>query len=191
MLHLLRSDDAHLDRELLLRLRGGDAEAFETLVARHLEALLDYAFRLVQSKETAEEVVQDIFAWVWEHRVSLDVHGPVHAYLRHAVRNRAFNHQRQARTQARREAEYARDDADVDTEVVHPIDRLAHNDLAAALHDAIDTLPERRRHIVLLRARHLSYLEIAEALGISVKTVEAQITRAFHTLRDRLKPWVE
>ena len=192
MLHLVRPDPPPTDRELLQRITLGDVEAFDTLVERHLESLLNYAFRLVQSRHIAEEVVQDVFGWVWEHRVALMVRESVQAYLFHAVRNRAFNHQRDVRTQARREAEYAQDDS-THAGVLSPgpVEQVEHQELASALHAAIDTLPPRRREIVLLRARHFSYVEIAEALGISVKTVEAQITRAFQALRERLAPWVD
>jgi RNA polymerase sigma-70 factor (ECF subfamily) len=64
------------------------------------------------------------------------------------------------------------------------------NDLATLLHEAIDQLPERRREILRLRWQQLSYAEIASTLGISVKTVEAQVTRAFQTLREFLEPMI-
>jgi len=69
-----------------------------------------------------------------------------------------------------------------------PEDDVLAGELSLILREAIDSLPQRRREILRLRWEQLSYSEIARTLGISVKTVEAQVTRAFETLREFLGP---
>ena len=72
--------------------------------------------------------------------------------------------------------------ADADTEA---------NELETAIRDAIADLPPRTREVFLMsRERNLKYSEIAEQLGVSVKAVEANMSRALRQLRDRLSPFL-
>ena len=112
---------------------------------------------------------------------------PLKAYLLRAVRNRALNHIRHLRV--RREAE-----PDVVATYDEPMGAdqlLVAGELAEAIKFAVAGLPPRCREIFeLSRVDGLRYAEIAEALEISEKTVEAQMGKALKTLRERLAPWL-
>lgn len=180
------------ERALLARISAGDRSAFNELVNAYLERLLGYAFSIVGSREAAEDIAQDVFCWLWDNRLTLRVTESVDAYLFTAVRHRALDQIRRWRTRQRLESGFSANDRvpGLGTPSPNADELLMAEDLAALLSRAIDELPARRREIVLLRWRQLSYGEIAESLGISVKTVEAQVTRAFETLRERLRPLV-
>jgi RNA polymerase sigma-70 factor (ECF subfamily) len=75
-------------------------------------------------------------------------------------------------------------------QISNPEEQYEMAELDAAIRDAIECLPERCRLVFTLRwQHHLSYAEIAETLGIAVKTVENQVTRALKALRTKLRPY--
>src|SRR6266516_5130210 len=95
-------DTAARDRrelEWLERLRTGDEEAFESLFRAYVEPLCAFAYSYVESEPAAQEIVQDLFARLWERRDSLEVPRNVQAYLYGATRNRAINHLRNRRVE--------------------------------------------------------------------------------------------
>jgi RNA polymerase sigma-70 factor (ECF subfamily) len=167
---------------LAARLKAGDDLAFQELVTAETDRLRRSAERIVQCRETAAEIVQEVFYRMWKGREELTLHGPLGHYLIRAVRNRALDHLKRLRVESRWQVQ-------TEQEVTLWLDRSGEetSDLSETLAEveaALETLPERRRAILLLRLREgLSYEEIARRLGISIKTVENQIGRGLKTLR--------
>ncbi len=157
--------------------------AFDALVRAHYGRLCNFAYRYVDSRDIAEDIVQDVFTRLWRQRDAFDVRDPL-PYLYQAVRNRAVSYRRQSVVRDRwREQEALRGDRD-DADTASAAE-LA--DLAQVIALVIEALPERCRLIFTMsREQYLTYAEIAQALGISVKTVETQMGRALKALRARL-----
>jgi RNA polymerase sigma-70 factor (ECF subfamily) len=145
----------------------------------------------VHSPEVAEELVHDVFAQLWEQRTTWVVHDTVRRYLFGAVRNRAITTLRRSGV-AERWAELAAIDADISGagQGIPSVDDVVREaELAAALARAVDRLPVRRRQALLLRWQHQrSYVQIADAMGISVKGVEAALAKAIRAVREALDP---
>jgi RNA polymerase sigma-70 factor, ECF subfamily len=165
-----------------------DDATFESTFRTYYAALCGFAFRYTRSAEAAEDLVQDVFTTLWSSRDSIRVQTSLRAYLFAAVRNRALN----LRKRKVVEADWARDEADDDVRALHP--RPAQPDeildraqLQAQLDAALDALPERCALVMRLRWRdQLSYAEIAETMGISVKGVEKQLERGLRAVRERM-----
>ena len=181
------NDTPPLDEgELLVRLRAGDDAAFAAIFRRHYPPLVVTASRLLAERALGEEVAQEVLLELWRRRESLVLTGSVAAYLHQATRNRALNLIRHDRT-ARRAEPFVRppgatDDADADAITA---------ELADAVRAAIASLSAPQREVFeLSRDRGLTYQEIASLLGLSVKSVEARMGRAFKELRTRLAPWL-
>jgi RNA polymerase sigma-70 factor (ECF subfamily) len=136
-----------------------------------------YALRLVNNSDEAQDIVQDAFERAWQ-MVSEDglVIGNMKAFMYRTVHNLAVSHLRNSR------ATCSIDDCDaVNDEAIDTSER------DAALWRAIDALPDRCRKVFILSKRDgLTNAAIADELGISVKTVEAQITKANKALRSTL-----
>ena len=175
------------DRDQLARLRSGDHEAFNEIFRQWYEPAVRSAARIVRDTGVAEEISQDVFLELWRRRETLPPDSIAGAYLLQSVRNRALNHLRHLQVQQK--------------SVMHIealTDSPAHADAAAqaselelAARAAIAALPPRTREVfVLSRERGLRYSEIADALGVSVKAVEANMSRALRVLRERLAPWL-
>jgi RNA polymerase sigma-70 factor (ECF subfamily) len=175
------------ERALFARLSAGDEAAFDAVFRAWYAPLVRVAEGVVRERVVAEEVVQDVLLEVWRRREQLGGEESPRAYLIRATRNRALNHVRHLRVQ-QRGAPYV---AMRTEEPAEAASRLVQAELDAALHDAVADLPPRCREVFeLSRVHGLSYAEIARALEISVKTVEAQMGKALRTLRERLAPWL-
>jgi RNA polymerase sigma-70 factor (ECF subfamily) len=178
-----------IEREWVARVRLGDERAVESLFEAYYAALCDFVQSFLRSPDSAEDVVQTVFLRIWEHRATWQPTSGVRAYLFAACRNRALGALKHDRVVARSAAR-------VTSELVAcatghggmaPDEAVQAGELARALRSAVDALPERRRTVVILRWQHqMSYAEIACVLGISVKTVEVHLGRAFAFLRKHL-----
>lgn len=169
------------DQELVQLLVGNDKNAFEQLYERHWFTLYQTAFYLLRDSDGSKDIVQDVFLWIWENRNTLKVEN-LKAYLQAAVRFKVANFIR---------AGNIRDSFFDDLAKVYPNPLCANSDevaqfkeLQRVIHEVILQLPEKCREVYLLsREKGLSNREIAARLGISVKTVEAQMTIALKRLR--------
>ena len=178
------------DRQQFERFRAGDATAFELLFRAYAAQLCAFAAGYVHSSAIAEELVQDLFCWLWDHRAETPAPASVRAYLFASLRNRAINHLRRERLSLDFRSSMARASAGSSPLGGADADLLAA-DLSSALAAAVRRMPTRCREVfTLIRDDHLSYAETAEVLGISPKTVEIHMSRALSLLRGHLAPWL-
>jgi RNA polymerase sigma-70 factor (ECF subfamily) len=182
-------DEERARQALLARLRTGDEAAFEQLFRMHAAALCDFAFSYVRSKEIAEEVVQDLFCWIWEQRFTVEMPHGVRAWLFTAVRNRSLNQVRFRRLEFELHERVIREFPSRRA-VVQPDAELAARDLSEAASELVAAMaPRCREAYVLIRQQGMSYAEAAQVMGISSKTVEIHMTRAMTILRVGLEKW--
>lgn len=161
------------------RITQGDHGAFERVFREFYRPLCAFARQYLRDADAVEELVQDLFVRLWQDRDRVTITTSQKSYLFTAVRNRCLNALKQ---QDRMRVITEHDD--LPGEASDPMERIER---AARIQAAIEGLPEERRRIFLL-SRHegLKYQEIADRLGLSVKTVENQIGRALKTLREEL-----
>jgi len=177
------------DRECVARIRQGDSGAFEQIFRTHYAGLCSSVHRLLGSRVDAEEVVQEVLRRIWERRVQWTPQGTIENYLHRAARNEAVSRLRQRhRERAWYEQAAAAPENEIHTGAMQPArpidERLEDEEQLAAVRRAVDALPERCRLIFELKWEHeLRYAEIADALGISVKTVENQLLKALKAVR--------
>ncbi len=183
---MLPADDAE-DRLRLARMREGDEGAFDALFRIYYGPLVGLAESMLRTRAQAEEVVQDVMLELWRRRESIVVTETVRAYLFRSARNRALNELRRAKV-AKRGEPFARVD-EVTLPTAHV--EMVHEELDQAISAALEALsPPVRETFVLSRTEGLKYGEIAERLGISVKTVEARMGKALKELRVSLASWL-
>lgn len=174
-------------KELFDRLRQGDEKAYDALFRDWYPSLVRASESIVQSRAVAEEIVQDVLLELWRRRESLAGNSSPQAYLFQSARNRSLNHVRHERVVRQGEPYARRPDAAEPTAHAHVVE----DEMQLAVRQAIAGLPERCREIFELSRTHgLKYIEIAETLEISVKTVEAQMGKALRILREALSPWI-
>jgi RNA polymerase sigma-70 factor (ECF subfamily) len=183
------------DVELVVGVRMGDPRVFELLFRAYYAELCGFAARLTGSRQTAEDLVHDVFMRVWVTRATWEVHTTIRAYLYAAVRNRARDRAAHDAVEQRWAGAFAAiDDAPgTPSRVTAPDDALLQHEIAADIHEALDTLPPRVRQVAILRWMDgLTRTEIAAVLGVSPKTVDNQMAHALtalrHVLQSRLDP---
>lgn len=184
-----RPDGAPDDRTLLAGVSAGDEAAFARLFHRYYATLCAFAIRYTGTRTPAEEVVEDVLTRLWEVRAELDVRESLRSYLYAAVRNRALNRARGERVEGRAlERALANGTMPGMAQPQSPLDEEVQADeFAAAVERAVEELPPRTREVFLLhRQRGLTYVRIADQLGITPKTVENLLGRALKHLRRRL-----
>ena len=175
------------DRETLAGIRRGERDAFDAAFRAHYARLVAAAESVVRSRAVAEELAQDVMLALWMKRETLVVEDSLLAYLYRATRNRALNHVRHERVHQRAAPLVA------DAPSVSPTgpSALADAEIATAVSAALEHLPDRCREVFeLSRVQYLTYAEIAASLGISIKTVEAQMGKALRILREQLADWL-
>lgn len=174
----LPSDEA----ALLLQLKRGDENALDVIYRKYWEGLFFYSYHLLKDKHACEDVIQDLFVRLWENREHLDVRLSLKAYLYASCRYALYKLIR--KEQVREDifdAIYER----LHTETAYG--SLEHKELVQQINVIVNGLPPKCREVYQLsRKENLSYKEIGERLGISVKTVENHINRALKELKQSL-----
>lgn len=160
---------------------------FENYFVSLYKPLGMYALRMLGDVDAAEDVVQEAFAAAWTkigEGVEIEAFKP---YMYRAVRNGVLMRERGKHESLSLDSPDAMSLADDDGAVSDAAVELSERD--ARLWSAVDALPERCRQVLLACKRDgLSYAETASELGISVKTVENQMTKALRILRESLGP---
>jgi RNA polymerase sigma-70 factor (family 1) len=180
----MKNFKAYSDEGLLKLLKKQELGAFEEIYLRYWRKLYSAAYKRIQSRENAEEIVQDIFTslWVNRHTVHIEV---LASYLITAVKYKVINHfekemSRRHYAEVQIQSELSSDNSTEETVLL--------NELNSALQREIQKLPPKRQQIFKMsREDHLSIKQVASNLGISEKTAENQLGKALKILKLNLK----
>ena len=171
------------DEGFIELLRQGNELAFEKVFTTYYEALHAYAFTILGDKAMAEELVQEVFFTVWAKKDKLDIQSSLKSYLYKSVFNKCLDHLKH-RKHKTIHISYVLHQAKAFSSGEDGDRRSDLKDLEKKLQKALNDLPEQCRTIFQLsRFEGLKYQEIALHLGLSVKTVEAQMGKALKRLR--------
>jgi RNA polymerase sigma-70 factor (ECF subfamily) len=155
-----------------------DLEKFRKLFEDHYRPLTVFALNYVNGEDTARDIVQQVFVRLWETRRSLVIHTCVRAFLYQCVKNACLNH-----IQSRQQRTRFTDDFSTIVLEDDVLERMIAVEELERIHQAIEGLPKRCRVIFKLsRFKQLKHAEIAQKLGISVRTVENHICAALKKL---------
>lgn len=175
------------DRELVDRVKRGDATAYDVLVRRHLMRATMVARRLLGNIEDAEDLVQEAFMRGLDRIATFDSSRPFAPWFFRLLINAGIN-ARKARSLRAAET----DTGDFPSHDANPLEHAQHAELRERFAEALAALPARQRLVVsMFEVDGLSTAEIAEALGISRETVRWHHHQARQTLRQALAAFRE
>lgn len=165
-------------KELQARIARNDQAAFTQLYLHFGKRLIHFAASLLRSKETAEEITEDVFVKLWANRATINDIDNITVYLYVAVKNMSLSTlSRQARQLVLAPFDFL--DTPVDGWAVDPYDLMITSEMMERMHQAVEALPPRCKMIFkLIREDGLKYKEVAEILNISVNTIDVQMAIA-------------
>ena len=170
---------------------------FSELYLNNYSRMLRIAKVYIAEQEEAENIVHDVFVSVWEHRDHVFSMDNVEGYMAVSLKNRCLDHLKHllhVAEYADHVTETLREDLTIKINSLNCYDAAASYDneiINHAVQNAIDALPPRCRQVFLLsRREHLKNAEIAQRMGISENTVEAQMTIAIRKLRGALSRFI-
>jgi len=181
------------DTKLMLRLQRGDLTGFEELIERHKDSVLNLAYRFMGDRTEAEDALQEVFMRVFRARQRYEPTARFSTWLYRIATNYCLNAVKAKRADRwwslHGVGDYG-DEFHQDLAIDRsegPEDLLARKEVAAAIREAVNRLPESQRMAIVLNKYHgQSYQEIAQAMDLSVMAVKSLLMRARVNLRDRL-----
>jgi len=181
---MMPSYSAFSDAKLICLLREGDTAAFTELYNRYWALMYVYACKMLEDKDSAEDIVQEVFTYIWNNCFEIEINSSVPNYLYTAVRYRIFDYFDRQKVRAA----YIESLQHFIEEGEYTTDRyVREKELKDLIEAAVEVLPPRMREVFKLsRKSFLSQKEIAERLNISDKTVKKQIGNAIKSLKLKL-----
>lgn len=179
----MKEEVIHDSDILFEKVKKGDVKAYETFFKAYYHVLVAYSVSIV-GKTHAEEIAQEIMLSLWENRENITVESSILYYLFGAVRKKCMTHLRRNRI-VEDVHEYLYGNKEL---FLNGMDLILANELSEKLSEAINDLPvEYQRAFKMNRFNNLTYKEIAENLGVTLKSVDYKIQQAIKILRRRLK----
>jgi RNA polymerase sigma-70 factor (ECF subfamily) len=186
------------DAALMLRVKQGDCGAFEELVEKYKQPVMNMVYRTLPDATEAEDLAQHVFLQVFKSAHRYEVSAKFTTWLFTIARNLCLNEiRRRSRHPAQSLDEtFMNDDEQPirqaeDVRTFSPPDSLLHGELEAKVEEALAELPEKQRTAILMcRGDEFSYEDIAEVLDCSVSATKSLIHRGRETLKQKLKPYL-
>ena len=181
----LTSSARHIDYLVVKNLKQGDSKAFDDLFNKYSQRLYSFSLRYLKSEEDAEEVVQEVFLYIWEKRDGLNPDQSFNSY----IFTIAYNMIRKYFIKRSRENAFKDEQLYVFLNEDNNLDQLIdYKFLLQKVESIINSLPERRKEIFIKRKYEGSAIkQIAEELGISPNTVENQLASAQKQIQKELQ----
>ncbi|PIA81065.1 hypothetical protein BFR04_15285 [Gaetbulibacter sp. 4G1] len=163
---------------ILEEIRKQNRRVFKNFFDKHYKELVVYANGYLFDLDSSEDIVQEVFIYIWENADKIKIKSSLKGYLLAMVRNRCFNFLKSIKITD--DYEFLEFNINLITE--HVFDSVTDEDKKIVYHQIlkiVDTLPDKMQQIVKLKFLHnYKYSEIAEELGVSINTVKTQLKRA-------------
>lgn len=175
------------EHQLVNRMQANDRAAFKSIFSGHYQDVCRTIHRYIVDPGLTEDLAQEVFVRLWQKREKLNITSNLAAYLRRMAVNEALAH-------LRKKTRFQADELPIHLPglvAASADENLGANELQQRINGVVATLPDRCRLVFeLSRYEELSNREIAEQLGISIKTVENQMTKALRTMREQLADYL-
>jgi RNA polymerase sigma-70 factor (ECF subfamily) len=182
-----KETEKQADYNLMYKIQAGDMVAFNKMALKYKDRLMNVIFRMVNSTEEAEDIVQDTFLRVYLHRDSFDFQHCFSTWIYTIALNLARN---ELRKRKRFKFLDIFDLQGKESEIA--VEPKLPSNLAGAIEKALATLPEKYKMAFVLRdVQELAYDEIAKIMNIPLGTVKSRVNRARAMLREKLRPRME
>ena len=187
------------DAEIMLRVSAGDDSGFSYLIEKYRRPIVSFMFRMVHNQAVAEELAQEVFLRVYRSRQTYRAEARFSTWLYRSATNLGVNYARDTKTERSAPTVYL-DQPDPETGTLPDVADsrpgaeadMVRDERMRAIREHVMALPERQRTAVLMhKYQGLDYKEIGSVLRLSESATKSLLFRAYQTLRERLKGFVE
>lgn len=187
------------DAELMVRVKQGDSAAFELLVDKYKQPVMNLAYRTLRDPTEAEDLAQNVFVQVFKSADRYRVEAKFSTWLFTIARNLCLNEIRRRSRHPAESIEAAESPEDEgsfgrqfeDRKNTSAPDLLLRDELTSKVEESLASLPENQRTAILLfKEKDMSYEEISEILDCSLSATKSLIHRGRETLKQKLKPYL-
>jgi RNA polymerase sigma-70 factor (family 1) len=183
----VKSTDLY-NRLLLEKIKKSDTNAFSVIFTTYYRDLSIFACHFTNDIEISEEIVQDVFVQLWENRELLQISSSLKSYLLKTVQNRCFDWKRHQKVKNNYSEKILTNPSVFENNTENYI---LYSELENHIEQALNELPEEYDIAFRMnRYEGLTYPEIAEKTGVSVRTIEVRIGKALQILREKLKEYI-
>jgi RNA polymerase sigma-70 factor (ECF subfamily) len=187
------------DAALMLRVKGGDMQAFEALVEKYKRPLINVLYRMIRDLDEAEDLAQNVFIRVYQSADRYQASAKFSTWIFTIARHLCLNEIRRRGRHPADSLESSQQENDdqparqfPDNRSFSPPQAFLHGELEQKIKEAIAELPEKQRlAIAMCQEDELSYEEIAEVLECSLSATKSLIHRGRETLKQKLKPYLQ
>lgn len=171
------------DQKIIQHIRRSDRKVFEYLFRTYYPRLCIFGLNFFDNPQITEDIAQDLFVVLWEKRKEMVIKTSLHSFIFQSYRNRCLDYIKHQKVIKKY----------IDEKINHPDEKQLNDDLEKEelkyrIHKTIETLPPKCKKVFMMsRFEGLKQQVIADQLGISVKTVKAQIGKALKIMRKELK----
>jgi len=170
---------------MVKNLKEGNTDAFRQLFRQYYPSVLAFVTGFVKDPELSEDIAQEVFMKVWIYRSSLEPSKPIRNYLYLLARRHICSHFRKTVTLQKYISDISTEELE---ELISIYDNTDAVELQRIAEEIVGSMPEKRRLVFTLsRGEGMTVDEIADRLGVSVRTVEKHIQLALRTLRSKLR----
>lgn len=186
------------DADVMLRVKAGDAAAFDYLVQKYRRPLISFMYRMARNTAVAEDLAQEVFLRVYRSRNTYEPSAKFTTWLYRIATNLAVNHARDTRHE-RPEVSVSLDEPDEETGTTFELQDgrmtveqdMVRRERLLAIRSKVEALPERQRLAVIMhKYQQMDYKQISEVLKLSESATKSLLFRAYETLREQLKEFI-
>ncbi len=173
--------DKETDHQLMGLIAVGDTSAFEELIRRYQQSVLNLAFRFLGDREEAKDIAQETFLRIYQTAYRYRPDASLKQYIFKIATNICLDY-------INKKKPLYTDEVPDRPSHLNPLRDLQQNELSGAVTMAVQSLPENQRiALIFHHFEGLKYAQIAEVMDTTVSAVESLLVRAKRTLRDKLK----
>lgn len=179
------------EKEITASIKKGDETAFKELYLSFYKAVVFFINNYVQNSESAEDLAQETFFYLWENSDKLEPSKGCRSYILSIARSKALNHLRNTKYNQQYiicESSTQQENNSNPNYIDHALDPFLNKDLLTMVNTEITKLPEKQREVLILsRKKNYTNKEIAQILQISIKTVEYRLMTALRKIKKNIE----
>lgn len=175
------------------KIKTGNINEFEKLFKKYYNSLCNFSYKIVENADIAEEIVQNLFVNLWFNKEKLEIKD-----LKNYLFKSTYNNSLQTKKFYKVRQDYINEQhkknaENFNTEELNEFEKVYYDhEINERINELLNKMPDKRKKIFIMnKFEGLKYEEIAKILSISVKTVEANISKALKFLRKGLAKYVQ